>query len=283
MIKQETPKSRLWISCSQVLLYLLLALGSVIMIFPFIWMILSTLKASGEIIAYPPVWIPKQPSFERYVYIFKEAKFGLFFMNSIFISTTVTSIQLLTSGMIGYVLAKYHFRGRNILFLGILSIMMIPEAMFLLPKYEVVSKFGMIDTYWVLIIPGLFNPFGIFLMRQFSRTIPDALLDAARIDGCTEIGIFFRIAMPLCKAAFSVLGIFVFIGVWNDLLWPLVVLNSEKLFTLPLGLARFTSEHTVNYGMTLTGATVTVIPVLIIFLIFQRRFIEGITLTGLKG
>ncbi len=282
MIKKETSKNRPWISYSQILLYLLLASGAVIMLFPFIWMILSSFKTSGEIIAYPPVWIPKQPSFERYVYVFKEAKFGLFFMNSIFISTTVTSIQLLTSGMIGYVLAKYHFRGRNILFLAILSIMMVPGAVFLLPNYQVVNKFGIIDTYWVLIIPSLFNPFGIFLMRQFSQTIPDELLDAARIDGCTEIGIFFRVAMPLCKAAFAALGIFIFIAVWNNLLWPLIVLNSEKLYTLPLGLARFTSHHATDYGMTLTGATVTVIPALIVFLIFQRRFTEGIALTGLK-
>ncbi len=282
MIKQETSKSRLRISYSQVLLYLLLTSGSVIMLFPFVWMILSSFKASGEIIAYPPVWIPKQPSFEKYVYVFKEAKFGLFFMNSIFISTTATSIQLLTSSMIGYVLSKYHFRGRNVLFLAILSIMMIPGAVFLLPNYQVVSGLGIIDTYWALIIPVLFNPFGIFLMRQFSETIPNELLDAARIDGCTEIGIFFRIAIPLCKSALAALGIFIFIWQWNDLLWPLVVLNSEKFYTLPLGLARFTSQHVTDYGMILTGGTVAVIPVLIVFLIFQRRFIEGISLTGLK-
>jgi multiple sugar transport system permease protein len=205
------------------------------------------------------------------------------FLNSFFVATVVTAIRLLTSALAGYVFAKFRFPGNRIIFLMILSVMMIPGPVFLLPTYQIVRYLGMLNSYWALIVPSLYTPFGIFLMRQYMHSIPTDLVDAARIDGCSEYRIFFQIVLPLCGPVIAALGIFEFMWNWDNLLWPLVVLNKRKLYTLPIGLALFSNHRGSDYALIMAGSTIAVIPVIIVYLIFQRWFIQGIALTGMKS
>jgi multiple sugar transport system permease protein len=209
--------------------------------------------------------------------------FEIFFRNSLFVAITVTFLTLLTSSMAGYVFAKYNFRGRDALFVIILSMLMIPFNISIIPLYALMLDLEWTNSYWALIIPSAFSPFGIFLMRQFMHSIPDELLDAARIDGASEFGIFFRIVMPLSTAALAALAIFTFIAQWDDFLWPLVILDVPALYTLPLGLAQFRGRVGTNVGGLAAASMLAVIPVLIVYFIAQRRFIEGIAMTGMKG
>jgi len=183
---------------------------------------------------------------------------------------------------VGYVFAKFEFPGRNVIFLMILSTMMIPFAVTIIPLFLVIARIGWVDSHLALIIPGLYNAFGIFLMRQFTLGIPNELREAAIMDGCSEFRTYWSIILPQCKSALAALGIFTFMASWNDFLWPLIVLQSYKKFTLSVGLAMFSQQWWTNYGLSMAGATIAVIPVLIVFLIFQRQFIHGIVLTGLK-
>ncbi len=261
---------------------LLLAVGSIIMLAPFVWMVSTSFKLPAEVIAYPPIWIPSQVTLEHYKKVFIEMAFLRFFFNSAYISVTVTCIAVFTSAFVGYVLAKFQFWGRDVIFLAILSTMMIPFPVTMIPLYLMMSKFGWLDSHLALIIPGLYSTFGIFLMRQFMHTVPNELREAARIDGCSEFRIFWTIVLPLCKPALAALGIFTFMWNWDSFIWPLIVLQNKLRFTLPVGLAMFANQWWTDYALVMAGATVTVTPVLIVFLILQKRFIEGITLTGLK-
>jgi len=261
---------------------LFLSLGSIVMLFPFIWMVSTSFKIPSQIISYPPTLIPKPPTLEYYNQIFTKLNFGRFFFNSGYISAIVTVTALLTSSFVGYVFAKFDFGGKEFIFIMILSTMMIPFAVTMIPLYLIISKIGWVNNHLALIIPGLYSTFGIFLMRQFMSTIPNELREAAIVDGCNEFHTFWSIILPQCKPALAALGIFTFMWNWDNFLWPLIVLNSEEKFTLPVGLAMFSQQWWTNYGLVMAGATVTVIPVSIVFLIFQRQFIQGIVLTGLK-
>jgi multiple sugar transport system permease protein len=261
---------------------LFLSLGSIIMLFPFIWMISTSFKIPSQIISYPPTLIPRPPTLEYYTQIFTKLNFGRFFLNSGYISAIVTTTALLTSSFVGYVFAKYNFFGKEFIFIMILSTMMIPFAVTMIPLYLIISKLGWVNSHLALIIPGLYSTFGIFLMRQFMTTIPNELREAAIVDGCNEFRTFWSIILPQCKPALAALGIFTFMWNWDSFLWPLIVLTSEEKFTLPVGLAMFSQQWWTNYGLVMAGATVTVIPILIVFFIFQRQFIQGIVLTGLK-
>lgn len=265
---------------------LIFGVGSVvIMLGPFIWMICSSLKTPAEIITFPPTLIPKQPTFENFVRIFTDTKikFGLFFLNSVYISTVVTLTAMLTSAFVGYIFAKFKFWGQNVIFLVILSGLMVPFAIRMLPLYLFMVKLHLVDTRAALILPGLYSSYGIFLMRQFMHSIPNELRDAARIDGCLEFRIFWSIILPLSKPALAALAVFIFMWNWNDFVWPLIILQSMKKFTLPLGLAMFSNQWFTEYGPIMAGAAVSVIPILMVFLVVQRRFIEGINITGSKG
>lgn len=259
-----------------------LSIGSIIMIFPFLWMLSTSFKISSQIISYPPTLIPRPPILDYYKQIFTKLKFGRFFLNSGYISTIVTLSTLLTSSFIGYVFAKFNFLGKEFIFIMILSTMMIPFAVTMIPLYLIISRLGWVNSHLALIIPGLYSTFGIFLMRQFMTTIPNELREAAIVDGCNEFRTFWSIILPQCKPALAALGIFTFMWNWDSFLWPLIVLTSEERFTLPVGLAMFSNQWWTDYGLVMAGATVTVIPILIVFLIFQRHFIQGIVLTGLK-
>ncbi len=273
------------INWGQYLLWLALGLGSILMVGPFYWTLVTSFKSREEVMLFPPTWWPAQPTVEHWIGLteLRLGNFLIFFRNSAFIATMVTLLILLTSSLGGYVFAKHRFRGRDVLFFGILSMMMIPFNVSIIPLYALMVDFKWTNSYWALIIPSAYSPFGIFLLRQFIHSIPDELIDAARIDGASEFGIFFQIILPLSTAALGALAIFTFIGQWDDFLWPLVIIDEPALYTLPLGLSQFRGRTGTDVGGLAAASMLAVLPVLIVYFIAQRRFVEGIALTGLKG
>ncbi len=267
------------------LLLLVLGICSIAMLVPFYWTIITSFKSTAEIQRFPPTWWPHEWTLDHWRELgsLSIGSFPVFFRNSVFVTTMITLLTLLTSSLSGYVFAKFEFPGRNKIFIVVLAMMMIPFSITLIPSYALMVRFHWINNYLALIIPVAFNPFGIFLMRQFMHAIPNELLDAARIDGSGEWQIFFRIVLPLSAAGLAALGILTFIGQWDNFLWPLVVIDDPDLYTIPLGLAQFRGRLGTNVGGLAAGAMVAVLPVLIMYLFAQKRFIEGITLSGLKG
>jgi multiple sugar transport system permease protein len=263
--------------------YIILAGGAVIMVFPFIWMIIASLMTAGEIQLRPPVWLPATPQFSNYSDLFASLPIARLYFNSLFTSGAIVFGVLFTSSLAGFAFAKYRFPGRELLFYLILATMMIPFFVTLIPVFFIVRQLGWIDSYQGLIIPGLTSAYGIFLMRQFMITVPDELIDAARIDGASEPIIYWRIVVPLVKPALATLGTFTFIGSWNNFLWPLLVVSSRELMTLPLGINSLRSLYADNTNLLMAGTAVSVLPMLLIFIFLQRYFIQGIALTGLKG
>lgn len=282
-ISTHEAKHTLRIQWSQVILYVFLSLVAVIFFVPFFWMISSAFKTPGEITGFPPVWIPKKPTFDNIITIWEELDFSLYFRNSVIVTVTATTGSLFTSSLVGYVLAKMRFRGREVLFLSILATMMIPYPVTLVPSYQLMNWFGWINSFAAVIVPALFSSFGIFLVRQYMHSIPDELLDAGRIDGASEIYIFLRLVLPLCTPVLSALGIFFFMWHWDSYMWPAIVLNDMEKYTLTVGLATFESEFVVDYAKTMAGAAISVLPVLLVFLILQKQFVAGVSLTGMKG
>lgn len=271
------------ISMSKIIKWLILIAGGITMVFPFYWMVTTSIKTQSEVMTVPPVWIPTEVTLARYWRVLTELNFSRFFFNSIYIATAVTLAVLFTSAILGYVFAKFKFKGRDIIFLSLLSTMMIPAAVTMIPLYLLLGKVGLVNSHLAIILPGLFSVFGIFLMRQTMQSIPDEFIEAGRIDGASEFTIFFKLILPQAKATLSALGIFTFMAQWNNFLWPLIVLTSEKQYTLPLGLRMFQGQYWTDMGLVMTGATISVIPIIIVFLFMQRTFVNGITMTGLKG
>jgi len=271
------------ISLFDFLKWLILLTGAAIMLFPFLWMVITSIKIPQEVMSYPPILIPNKITFERYRRILVELNFIRYFFNSFYISAIVTTAVLFTSSILGYVFAKFEFKGKNILFIAVLSTMMIPFPVLMIPLYLLLGDVGLVDTHLAIILPSLFNTFGVFLMRQFMQNIPTEFLEAGRIDGASEFKIFFKLILPQTKPALAALAIFSFMWQWDSYLWPLISLSTDKNFTLPLGLAMFSNQYWTDIGLVMAGATVSVIPVIIVFLFMQNKFVEGITMTGLKG
>lgn len=266
---------------SSSLLYIALICGSVIMLFPFVWMVSTSLKAPMDIFNLDI--IPKNPTWDNYKTIFEKSQFAKWFFNSVVIALITTISVAFFDTLVGYILAKFHFIGRTVIFIAILSTLMVPTEMLIIPWYMMSSELGWTDTYWGILFPGLMTGFGVFLMKQFMESIPDDLLDAARIDGMNEYKIFWKVAVPQVWSALSALAIFTFLSNWNAFLWPLIVIESPELRTLPVGLSFFASgEVDSQWHLIMTGATVTVFPLLIVFFMLQRHIIKGITLTGMK-
>ena len=267
----------------QVWTYIVLGLGLLVVASPFAWMVLSSLKSEGEIRRVPPTWLPEAPSLANFSDLFARLDFPQFFTNSAVVATAVTVGNLVFCSMLGYVLAKSEFGGRTWLFRLVLATLMIPGMVTLVPLFVLVANIGLVNTYWGLILPFLAGPFGVFLMRQFIQGIPDELIDAARMDGASELRIFLQVVMPLCKPALATLAILTFLGSWNNFLWPLVVATSEEKYTLPVALALYSvGQNQTEYGLLLAGAVVIVVPVLAVFLLLQRYFVQGIAMTGIK-
>lgn len=269
----------------QLMLWVLLGLGAVLMIAPFYWTLITSFKTQAEITAFPPTWFPGEFTTVHWQELtdLDTGNYLAFFRNSLFVVSVITVLTLCTSSITGYVFAKFQFPGRNALFLIVLSMMLVPFSVTLVPLYDMMVRWGWTDNYIALIVPVLFNPFGIFLVRQFMIDIPTELLDAARIDGASELGIFWRVVLPLSKAPLAALAIFTFTIQWDNFLWPLVVIDSPELYTLPLGLAQFRGRTGIEIGPVTAAAMLSLLPVLLVYIFAQRRFIEGITLTGMKG
>jgi multiple sugar transport system permease protein len=264
-------------------LYGILTVALVAVVTPFVWMVLGSFKSEGELRQSPPTWWPQNPSFDNYTQLFSRLNFGRYFFNSTTVAVTVTIGNLLFCSMLGYALAMLEFKGKRALFALVIATLLIPGVVTFVPLFVLVANAGLVDTLPGLFLPFLVTPFGVFLMRQFILGLPRELLDAGRVDGAGELRIFGRIFLPLCGPALATLGILTFLGSWNNFLWPLVVAQSEDKYTLPVALALYsTGQNSTQYGLLLAGATVVVVPVLVVFLIFQRRFIEGIATTGIK-
>ena len=265
----------------QILRWMVLFLGGVMMIAPLAYMISTSLKWPHEV--YNVNLIPDEPTIENYTYVLEDGRFYGWFVNSIIIALITTASNLFFDSLVGYTLCKFRFPGRQIVFIAILSTLMIPTEMLVIPWYMMSQSFGWLDSYWGIMFPGLMTAFGTFLMKQFFESVPDDFLEAARIDGLNEFQIWWRIAMPLVKPALAALAIFVFLGNWTAFLWPLIVTNSVEMYTVPVGLSGFGDEVDVAWELIMTGAAISTVPTLIVFIIFQRFIIRGVVMAGLKG
>ncbi len=271
-------------SFSVLISYVLLLLGAVVMVVPFLWMILTSLKPAPELVEF--AFLPKNPTLDNYVAVLTTSSFGRWYFNSLLIAIISTASVAFFDSLVGYTLNKFQFPGKNIIFMGMLATLMIPTEMLIIPWYTMAVGWhwhvGPMQ-YWGIVFPGVITAVGIFLMRQFFDGVPNELLDAARIDGLNEFGIWWRIAMPLVKPAIAALCIFNFIGNWNAYLWPLIIASGRAYYTLPVGLSFFRGESTTEWEKIMTGASLATVPLLIVFIIFQRQIIKGIALTGIKG
>lgn len=264
--------------------HLVMAFGALVVIFPIIYMFSASLMTRKDIFATPIHIIPPEVRLLNYVDIFTEFNIQMYFFNSVFVTGTVILLNVLFCTMVGYSLSKFHYPGRQVIFYFILATTMVPLTVIVIPLYILVRGLGWTDTYLGLIIPPAMTPFGVFLMRQFTLGIPTDYLEAARIDGCSEPGIFFRIVFPNLKAAYSALAIITFVTNWNSFLWPLIAISTEKYKTLPLGLAKFLSQYQNEWNLLMSASVVAVLPLVVAFLILQKRFIEGMSgLSGLKS
>ena len=265
------------------LLYVMLLVGALVMIFPVLWMGMSTFKPEAEISAYPPSFLPNSYTFESLIKAWVKINFSRYFLNSLLVTCIATPLSVFTSAYLGYVWNKYEFRYKEPMFYIIIATMMIPGPMLLIPHYQVVLWTNLLNTYAAVILPAVVTPYGIFLMRQFMHGVPNELLDAGRIDGASEPRLFVQVALPLVPSALAAMSIIQFLANWDNLLWPLVVLTTTSKFTLSVGLATFAAEYERNFAAQNAGAFIAVFPVVIAFLLFQRQIIRGIALTGLKG
>lgn len=267
-------------------LYVLASLGLLVMAAPFLWMALSAFKTRQDLTASPPVWIPSRWTLDNVSALLDQLDMPLYFVNSLVVAVLVTVCNLLFCSMLGYALAKLDFTGRSKVFGVVLAALMVPGNLLILPLYVLMSGMGLIDTYAGLVLPFAASAFGVFLMRQFMQSVPDELLEAARIDGAGEWYIFWRIVLPLVKAALATLTIFTFLGSWNNFVWPLVATNDPGKYTLPVALATFANDpnRTVagGNGMLMAGSLLVVLPVLAAFVVLQRHFTQGIATAGLK-
>ncbi|MGN7284092.1 carbohydrate ABC transporter permease [Shouchella rhizosphaerae] len=277
-------KKRGWIRISQILLHVTLVIGSIVMAGPFIWMALSSLKSFEQIFAVPPVWIPDPFVWSNFTDSLQAMPFGRAYFNSFYISTIVVVSQVLTCSMAAYAFAKLKFPGSKVLFIAFLATMMVPMQVTLIPLYIIMDNIGWVNTHLSIIVPNaLFNAFGVFLLRQFMMGIPKEMEEAAVMDGANPLYIYAKIMLPLIKPALAAFAIFSFIGIWNNFIQPLVFLSDTTLFTVPLLLATFKGLYVTNWPLMMAGATISVVPVLIVYFFAQRQIIEGIALTGVKG
>jgi len=263
--------------------YVVLAAGLVLLAGPFLWMLLGSFKTDAELRRVPPTWLPENPGLDNYRQLFGQLDFPTFFFNSTLVATAITVGNLIFCSMLGYALAKLRFPGRRVVFALVIGMLMVPGMVTFVPLFVLVSNLGMVNSYPGLILPWLAGPFGVFLMRQFIMGLPDELIDAARVDGAGELRIFTSVILPLCGPALATLGILTFLASWNNFLWPLVVAQSEEKYTLPVALALYAiGENRTQYGLLMAGSVVIILPILLVFVLLQRYFVQGIAMTGIK-
>jgi multiple sugar transport system permease protein len=264
-------------------LYGVMTGGLVLVVIPFVWMVLSSFKPEAEVRAVPPTWWPETLTTENYTQLFSQLDFPTYFANSAIVAVTVAGGNMVFCSMLGYALAKLAFPGKKIVFALVLGTLMVPGVVTFIPLFVLTTNIGLSNSLPGMILPFLAGPFGVFLMRQYVLTIPDELIQAARVDGAGELRIFFSIVLPLCGPAVATLGVLTFLTSWNNFLWPLVVASSEDKYTLPVALALYSvGQNATQYGLLLAGSVVVVLPVLAVFLVLQRRIMQGIAMTGIK-
>lgn len=269
---------------ARTLTYAILLVGLAVTLVPFVWILMTSLKPASEIVRIPPSFFPEQWTLNSYSTIFTDPKvpLGRFYLNSTLVAVGRVAITLFTSSLAGYIFAKFVFRGKNLLFGFILIQLMIPFQVVMIPAYLILVQLRLIDSLWGLVIPSMVDAFGIFLMRQFISTFPNDLMDAARIDGASEFGVYWRIVMPNLGAPLATLGIFTFMATWNDYLWPLIVITTHEKRTLPLLLTWYTSQHSQRYDLTMAASILVLLPILVVYIFFQRWIVRGVALTGMK-
>lgn len=265
------------------LIYLVLILITFITLLPLIWMISASLKLDSDVFSVPIRWIPQNPQWSNYVKIWKKIPLGLFTYNSFKLTIIITAIQVFTSSLAAYGFSKCKFWGRDTIFLCYVATIAIPWQVYMLPQYVMINKMHLVDTHLSIILLQSFNALGVFLLRQFFVSIPNELLEAARIDGLSEYGIYTKIMLPLSKPSLATLIIFSFVTVWNDFMGPMIYFNSNKVKTIQLGIRMFIGQYSAEYGLIMAASVVSLIPVLVVYLAFQRFFIQGIATSGLKG
>jgi alpha-1,4-digalacturonate transport system permease protein len=279
----RAPAGRHSPAAGSLLAYLSLGLGVIVMFLPVLWVVLSSFKPLEELYRIPPRFLPETWVLTNYTEALRRLPFLRYLTNSVVVTSAATVLTLLINSMAAFALSKYRFRGRDAILLLILSVIMIPLQVIMVPVYIVMVKLGLVNTLWGIIIPPAATPTGIFLLRQYMLTIPDELLEAARIDGAGEWRIFARIVLPLARPALAVLAVFSIMWRWNDFLWPLIVISDPDLYTLQLGLARFRGELVTDWNFVLSMTVMAMLPVTVVFAFLQRYLVSGIAATGLKG
>jgi alpha-1,4-digalacturonate transport system permease protein len=259
----------------------LTAMALVILV-PIVWTFLSSFKTPSELAQRPPSVLPESFSLDNYTTAFRSFNFVVYLRNSVIVVIGATILTLVINSMAAYALAKYNFRGRNFLFLITLATIMIPLQVILIPVYQVTASLGLVNTLWGLIIPTAATPTGVFLLRQYMLTIPDELIEAARMDGASEFRVFRSVVLPVCRPALAVVAIFSVVWRWNDFLWPLVIAQDESVYTLPVAVARFAGQQSVPFNLILAMSVVSMVPVIVVFLFAQKQIVKGIATTGLR-
>lgn len=265
------------------ILFIVLCILGVITVFPFVWMVLSSFKSNGEIESLSQTLLPQQPTLDNYLNLQQNFDFLRYFANSILIAVIATVIVVYTSCICGYVLGKYKFRGKNIIFGFVMMTMMVPWSVTIIPRYTMFMKAGLLDTYLSLILPLMVSGFGVFMMKQNMDSIPDELIEAARMDGSNEFQTFHKLVLPLCKNGVSAIAIFQFLWVWEDYLWPYLMIDSEEKQLLAVGLTLFNGRYSTDYGGLFAATTISILPVIIVYVIFQKRFVAGVAAGAVKG
>ncbi|MGD6796573.1 carbohydrate ABC transporter permease [Metabacillus indicus] len=260
---------------------IILTLGGILVMIPFIWMILSAFKPESEVMLLTPTLWPETFTLDNFIYLFENMNFAIYLRNTIVI-VICSFIGLFFNAMAGFAFAKYTFKGREKLFYLVLATMMIPGQVTMIPVYLILNQMGLTNTMAGVVLPGLVGAFSIFLFRQFMSTIPDELLEAARLDGASEFRVFIQLILPMSKSIMAVQGILTFIAGWNSFLWPLIIANDESLYTLSVGLSLLKGQYGGNFALQMAGSTFMVVPIIIIFVIFQKHIIEGYTISGMK-
>lgn len=263
--------------------HIILILGAIVMVTPFFWMFSTSLKSFADSMKVPPQFLPEVWHFENYREVLDTLDFSRYYLNTVIVTAGRTAGQLILCSIAAYAFACLRFPGKNILFVGILTVLMVPSQVVMIPSFVLMREFGWLDTFYVLIIPGVFSAFGTFLMRQFFLTLPRELEEAAKIDGCSYFRIFWNIYLPLSRSALISLAIFTILASWNELLWPLVMTNSENMRLLSIGIATFQGQHSTDYPLLMAGAVMSTLPIVVLFIFLQRYFIEGIAMSAVKG
>jgi len=278
----DLKNHKIILKTQRVSVHLFLFLGLIFALAPFVWMFSTSLKPGSSIFNYPPQWIPEAPTLDWYKQLFREINFLLHFKNSLLIAISTTVFNLFFCSLAAYAFAKLRFIGRDAIFSFFVAMLMVPGQLTMIPVFMFLKQLHLLNTYWGLILPASVSIFGIFLIRQFIMTLPNDLIEAARIDGCSEFRIYWNIILPLCKPVLATLGIFTFMGSWNDFLFPLIIMIGEERYTLPIALANLNGQHATKFGLLMAGAMIVVLPIIFIFVLAQKYVIRGIATTGLK-